>query len=227
MSLNLEPGYTGKVEIVNSNQTKIYLKEFTKPEEFHQFIKTYSQSKPGYSWLRAMAYPLRTQPAKEFLKDLFIPNLATTLKTKNIALRIFTSLFAVVLDVLTFPVRLVLTPFRAIYNSKHPEQKHPLVTFLENEGVSVDDDTVKIFCKEESVKIEEEDDHKRAYQDIANGTVTVALKRFVGGQEANDVTFTKSLTYICSLDDDKWVKENEGYRKEGKSFYSHLAETKQ
>ncbi len=48
------------------------------------------------------------------------------MKINNIAIKVIASIFAIALDIVTFPVRFFATPFRIYYNSKHPEEKHPI-----------------------------------------------------------------------------------------------------
>ncbi len=212
MSIHLTPGYTRKIEVKTSKGITIYEKTCSNAEELEQFVKTYSKSKPGWSWLTALACPLRTNNAKGFLQDLFFPTLITeTRKTSNVAFKIFVSLFAIVLDVITFPVRLIAAPFRAIYNHQNQEKMHPLTALLKSEGTSIDEDVVTIYCKKKGVKIVNSPEYdkclKRAFKDSAEGTVTVALRRFIGGLEADDYVKIKSLTYICSVNDEDWVEE--------------------
>ncbi|MEM1282294.1 MAG: hypothetical protein AAGG81_01930 [Chlamydiota bacterium] len=190
--MGIEPPYTGKIEVKTLNDKTIYEKTFSDGEELRQFVKTYSQSKPGYSFLRGMIYPLRTDNVEHFLEDFFFPNIVDTCKkTDNVALRIFVCFFAGTADVVTFPIRLVTAPFRAIYNHQNPDKKHPLVELLEGKGISVDEDVIALHCKEVTEKAQaDQENHYKDSKIIAEGVITVALKRIIGGA-GNEKNCTK------------------------------------
>ena len=72
----------------------------------------------------------RIDSRKNFAKDFFLPTVVNRAsKVNNLALRFFACLFAVVIDIASFPLRLLISPIQAIYRSRHPEI-HPLKSLL-------------------------------------------------------------------------------------------------
>ena len=217
MSVQLDQGFRAKIEIRNSEDNNIFEKAYFSPGEVEFFFKTYAKSKPGWSMIRGAICPLRTNNPKNFSKDLFLPTFVNfALKVNNVALKLFAAIFAIAFDIITFPVRLVVTPFRVIYNHLNPEKKHPLFSLIEDadkDGCNIGD-VVTIHYKVEDVSMSDpvqEDGHRvqNARKYLAEGTIQIALKRLPGGIKSQVAGETESSTYIGM--DGEWTRE--GYFK--------------
>ena len=213
MSIQLNPGFTGMIEVKNSKGISLYEKNCSSAQQVKEFVMTYSKSKPGWSLLRGAACPLRTNNAKDFAKDFFLPTFVNfSLKVNNVALKVFASIFAIGFDIITFPIRLITSGFRAIYNYYNPEKKHPLLSLIEgeNEGASIKGDILSIRYGSEDVKFEEptrEDGHifQYAQKSFERGTVRVALKRLPGVYKHQETGKSGSYTYYGI--DGEWTLE--------------------
>lgn len=117
-----------------------------------------------------MVVPLRTQNLGDFSRDFFLPTFVNlSLKIHNTALKIIASVFAVALDILTFPVRLLTSPFRAYYNHTHPEPVHPIESPDGPLGYPVNGDQVTLRWKVGAPKDGE--------GEVRRGSLRVAIKR--------------------------------------------------
>ena len=82
------------------------------------------------SWL----LPIRTNNGKNFAKDFFLPTLINqALRVEDSAARIFAILGAILIDVVTFPIRVLTAIPRIVYNGL--QKPHPLATYLRDNGV--------------------------------------------------------------------------------------------
>lgn len=112
--------------------------ELCKAEE----INTYCQSARRITVLEALLYPVRTHTRDGFCCDLLIPLTATlhaVFRVKTAAQRIFLCLLSLVclsIDAITFPVRLLTTIPRCIYNRKYTKEQHPLYKYLLASGIT-------------------------------------------------------------------------------------------
>jgi hypothetical protein len=216
MSLQLESGVTGKIEVQNSKGISIYEEPCFSIDEVVDFVKINGKSKPGWSVLQGAVCVLRTNNAKDFAVDFFLPTFVNyTLKINNVALKIFASIFAIVLDVITFPIRLVITPFRAIYNYRNPEEKHPLSSLIErgNKDVLNKENFVTICYEVVDVKINEPTDESaedlyRARKELIKGSRRVVLKTLPGGIKTQVTGRIEKSIYISQDGDGDWVQEN-------------------
>jgi hypothetical protein len=219
MTIQLNPGFSAKIEIKNLKGKNLYEKVYDSEKEVVNFLKTNAKSKPGWSLIKGVVCPLRTDHAKDFTKDFFLPTFVNfVLKINNIALKIFVSLLVIPFDLLTFPIRLVVTPFRAFYNQRHSEE-HPLLLIKEKNKISSKEDIVIIHYKITDVKMSEpkiEEGHifQNAKEIASTGTVRVALKRLPGGikQKVSGEQVNRSYWRM----DDQWkvtdsLKSNSKY----------------
>ncbi len=210
MRIELQPGFQGKIIVENSKKKSLYEQDCTSEKEVAEFLKTYSKSKPGWSVMNGVFYPLRTDKLSDFTKDLFLPTFVNhALEINNIALRIFASLFAIAFDLSTLPIRFLATPFRVFYNYRHPEETHPLSTLIEKESDQTPfrENYVTIKYETSNVKMNEpieKEGHvfQNASQETTDGTTFVALKSQVGGIKSNFTELRVNRDY--NRIDDEW-----------------------
>jgi len=181
MSISLKPVSSISVVIENeSNKERLLVKKFSSVEEYYSFIDKYGKSVSSYSLLKSTLIPLRTDNWKDFAKDIFLPTFVNhALRINNFVLRIFASIFALTLDVITFIPRVIVSPFRAIYNHKNHKNKikHPLISLIENNphsAESIKSGIVKLRVKFQDIKTFNEG--KMAHQFKVEGYMTVAIK---------------------------------------------------
>lgn len=90
--------------------------------------------------------PVRTNNLKNFAKDFFLPTLVNhAIKVQHTIGRIFAILGALILDTLTFPIRLLTCIPTVIINAR--KEKNPLKNYLVNAGVDpklLKDDHVRV-----------------------------------------------------------------------------------
>jgi hypothetical protein len=117
--------------ISNLENTTSWEKQLT-PEEFQQ-VKSYAVGL-GVVSVPATLKPVRTNNLQNFAKDFFLPTLINhALKVEHTVGKIFAILGALILDSLTFPIRLLTCIPRVISNA-HQEQ-NPLKKYLIDENV--------------------------------------------------------------------------------------------
>jgi len=132
MSVILNPGFSASISIKN-NETEIFEKKFGSKKEVEFFLQIYGKSAPQYPIWQAIFVPARTDNWRDLTKDLLLPTFINhAFKIDHFVLKIFASIGAVVLDVLTIIPRLITSPFRAFYNYK-TENTHPLISFIKTE----------------------------------------------------------------------------------------------
>jgi len=191
MSVDLIPGYQINVQVKDINDNVLYQKKCTSPEQVKKFMNKYGKSKEGWSLLRGSVIPLRTDNLKDFSKDFFLPTFVNfSSRINNVALKIFASIFAIAFDIITFPVRVLTTPFRMYYNHRHPEEKHPVMDLIEQDPQSqkaIENDVVNLCYEVENVQISNPtppDEAGHTFQDATKsavkGTMQIALKKMPG-----------------------------------------------
>jgi len=120
------------IKISNLDNNTVWEKQLTS-EEF-QTVKDYVKGKHTVAIIPAIFKPLRTNNLKNFSKDFFLPTLVNhAIKVQCTVVKIFAILTALVLDVLTFPLRLIIVIPRAISNAI--QEENPLRKYLISEGV--------------------------------------------------------------------------------------------
>lgn len=202
MNVQLTPGFQGNIKIVNSENRTLYEENYDSNQEVTDFINTNGPSKPGWSVLKSAVCPCRTDNVKGFMEDVFLPTFVNfALKIDNHALKVIGSITAIVFDLLTLPIRLVVTPFRVIYNRCNPEEKHPLRALIEENGeqLSNEEDFLTIHCK--TIEVIEEEEGEEAHPGLRRRsrtcmeiTVRVALKTLPGTGES-PMEMTKITSY--------------------------------
>jgi hypothetical protein len=211
-SIHLVDGFQANIQIKDKQGAILWQKPLAAKEEVMDFIKQNSTSKPGWSSLFGTVTPLRTQNLKDFSKDLFFPTFVnSSLKINNLALKIIASIFAVALDVVTLPLRLLTTPYRIYYNYKNPEAEHPLTKLLnENQGQKkIDEDVVRLCYEVQNVQMDPptEKNGERSQEargHTITGTMKVALKRLPGEKEFHFDEKVESAGYFRGYGEE-WV----------------------
>jgi len=105
-------------------------KDFTEAEEKdYRAIKGLCQSRSTVFIFPAALIPVRSDSCKNFCKDFFLPTLINqAIKVKSMAGRVFAAFFALLFDLITFPIRLLTCIPTALCNKK--KATHPLHKFL-------------------------------------------------------------------------------------------------
>lgn len=213
-SIVLVPGFQAHIQIQDANPCILYQKDCPSGSELQAFIKKHGESKEGWSLLRGLVFPLRTNK-EDIAKDFFLPTFVNfSLKINNVALRVFASIFAITIDAISFPLRFLLTPLRIYYNYRHPEEIHPIINLLKdhpklkqvlaNNSVQLSYN-VKIVQVEDSTEVDEEGNvFQKAVEQTIRGTKLVALQRLPGGIE-NKVSETERMTFYLGMNGDWFV----------------------
>lgn len=198
MSVVLNPGFSGYVSIQDQTKAEIFRKDLSSAQEAKDFIDTYGISKPGYSLLKASFIPTRTDNIRDFAKDLFFPTFVNrALQVHSIILRIFASLAAIALDVVTFMPRLFLSPLKAICDYKN-NTEHPLATLIKNHPASaqaIKNGILKINVHFQDVKINSDRVlFRRAKEYVLDGSVPVAIKHLPQVEESLKSNYASTRT---------------------------------
>lgn len=209
MSIQLNPGYT--VEVKNHGST-VYKQTYSTAKDFDQFMKTYTQSQPGWPLIRSVLIPIRFGNIREINENICFPTYVHfAMKINNVFLRIFASVAAMVLDIATFPIRLVTAPLRFAYLKSNPEEKHPLASLIEKNKCQGPLDTVTVHYTISKVEMGQQnfvEGHtvQNAKEHIIRGTKFVALKTLAGGIKSDRKEDEENRTYVSW--DGKWTLEN-------------------
>lgn len=120
------------IKVSSLGNNAVWEKQLTRDE--YQKVKDYAKGKDTVSIVPATFKPVRTNNWKNFSKDFFLPTTINhAVKVQHTVRKIFAILASLILDVLTFPVRLLTVIPRVISNAKQSE--NPLQTYLIAEGV--------------------------------------------------------------------------------------------
>lgn len=120
------------IKISNLDNNTAWEKQLTSAE-FPQ-VKGCVQGKSTVAIIPATFKPVRTDNLKNFSKDFFLPTTFNhAIKVQHTVGKVFAILASLVLDVLTFPIRLLTCIPRVISNSRRTE--NPLHNYLIAEGV--------------------------------------------------------------------------------------------
>lgn len=141
---------TFSLKVKNNHQDANYILE----KDFNGLndIKTIKSLVKNNFWhISAQFIPVRTNNLKNFAQDFFIPGLlqlASQIHSASFVDKLFLGFFGGVLDVGTFPFRVLTIIPRAIYNMLYPKEKDLFYQYLLSQGVS------KQTLKQDSVYIE-------------------------------------------------------------------------
>jgi len=120
------------IRVSNVDNNTVWEKGLTN-EEF-QTVKGYVKGKSTIAIIPAILKPVRTNNLENFSKDFFLPTVVNhAIKVQCTVGRVFAILAALILDVFTFPIRLITAIPRAISNAK--EKENPLRKYLISESV--------------------------------------------------------------------------------------------
>lgn len=98
-------------------------------DEFTRVKEYIGRSRSTINVLCATLKPIRTNNCKNFAKDFFLPTVVNhAIKIDNLSVKIFALPVAFLLDVVTFPIRLVTCVPRAISNTR--QEEYIFKTFL-------------------------------------------------------------------------------------------------
>jgi len=173
MSIQLEPGFSGTIKVVNPEGKTFYQKGLYNKEEVTDFLIRYEDSKVPWGHFKRAVCPLYRGSIKNLLLDVTFPTLVNSaLKVESVFIRILDSLLAICFDLATLPIRIIATPLSLIFLKK--DTPHPLVKKLEAEGFQIDEDWVTINYSTENTEIDCRKNH--ATKEETNGMVRIALK---------------------------------------------------
>jgi hypothetical protein len=128
----LTAGFSGYISIQDQNAVELFHREINSPQEGQGFLNDYGQSVDGWSTCEFSFIPIRTDNWCDFAKDLFLPTFINgALRIDHLICRIFVSIFAIAIDLVTLASRLVTAPFRAIYNCAN-KSEHPIIPLIAN-----------------------------------------------------------------------------------------------
>lgn len=209
MNIQLTPGFTANIEIKDLNGASLHQENFNSDQDLKDFIVKYGKSKPGWSLLEGLVKPLRMDSWQHFAEDFFFPTFVHyALKVNHIALKVISSICAIALDVITLPIRFIMTPFCAFSYYNHPEPKHRIESDL---GIAEHDLVVNLcYHKEETVvkapfQDEQGNNLQNAKKSTYEGVKTIALKNLVGGikeysKEDEKITFYTRINGNWGID---------------------------
>lgn len=198
MNIQLTPSVAANVRIEDLNgKIVLYQDVFGSKQDLSNFIVKYKNSKPGWSVLEGIVMPLRMDSWQHFAEDFYVPTFFHyASKTNYVALKVL----AIVLDIMTLPIRFVAIPFRALYNYKYPEEKHPIESDL---GITGHDAVNLVYEKEViSVKTPFQDGQGNTFQDATKSTTTgiktIVLKNLPGGIKGASKEDEAVTSYLCT-----------------------------
>ena len=196
-------------------------------------------SRPGIGFWEGLVCA-RIDSRKNFAKDFFLPTVVNRAsKVNNLALRFFACLFAVVIDIASFPLRLLISPIQAIYQSRHPGVRLPLPLeeglrsnledwmFTEREkaaiGVALEDGFVTVEYALHTCEVKENPNGDSGIYVKERSTLTVAqiaFKRLPGYNTSESTEFEYKVSH--SLANNTWSLVSDTYpdkdSKEGNRF---------
>lgn len=121
------------LKVTNTTNNTIWEKKLS-VSEYQTILTSLDGGAEGRSLKFGLVRPIRTNNLKNFAKDLFSPTLFNyALKIESIVKRIFCSLGALVLDTMTFPVRLIMCIPRMIDNAR--QEENPIKKYLSTQKV--------------------------------------------------------------------------------------------
>lgn len=110
------------IKVSNLDNNTYWEKQLTADE--YQQVKEYLKGKPVISMIPAIFQPVRTNNFKNFSKDFFLPTTINhAIKVKSIVVKIFAILASLILDLLSFPIRILTVIPRVIVNAKQDKIK--------------------------------------------------------------------------------------------------------
>lgn len=131
-SFNINHFVLGNLEVRNLESKAIWQTLISKDEQGKVLQLLNSAETVGL--LGATLRPVRTNTLKNFGKDFFLPTTVNqALRVKSLVKRVFAILGSLVLDTLTFPLRIITCIPAFLMHSK--PQKHPFYQYLQEQNV--------------------------------------------------------------------------------------------
>lgn len=154
---------TYSIKIQTPDGKASWNKDFTEAEEKdYRALKGLCQSRKTVLIFPAALIPVRSDNCKNFCKDFFLPTLINqALQVKSMAGRVFAAFFAILFDLITFPIRLLTCIPTVICNKKR--NTHPLHKYLSTQK-NVDPKLLQ--CEYVKVKSKFETVSKSAFTEI-------------------------------------------------------------
>ncbi|GAB4234376.1 MAG: hypothetical protein Tsb0021_13670 [Chlamydiales bacterium] len=132
------------IQLKDSANNIIWEKNLSNQE--FQDVKGYCNGREAVDLFSATLKPVRTHNLKVFASDFFFPTTVNhAIKVKSIVIKVFAILASLMLDFITFPVRLLTCIPRAISNSRQSE--HSLLHYLNHQNLNngtIEADYVKV-----------------------------------------------------------------------------------
>jgi hypothetical protein len=112
----------------------LFRKNYETREEFQTFSNCCADRK-CIGTFEATLITVRTDTSKNFQSDFFLPTfMHLASKTQSVAEKIF----YLIADICTFAIRAITLIPRLIQNMQHQKQNHPLYTYLQQNGVNLE-----------------------------------------------------------------------------------------
>jgi hypothetical protein len=104
------------------NQPVVFEKQYKEGDEWDIVNSALQQNIPRAGFFKAAVIPIRTDSISNFCKDFFLPNVVNQ--------SIVFIIHSLVIDILTFPIRVLTAIPRYYFNLKHTREIHPLHEYL-------------------------------------------------------------------------------------------------
>lgn len=120
------------IEVTSLSNNLSWQKQVTNEEL--ELVRSYCDGRETVDLMSATFQTVRTNNLNNFAKDFFLPTLVNrALKVQNVVVKIFAIIGAFILDVVTFPIRLLRCLPRVVENSS--QEEHPLRQYLRANNV--------------------------------------------------------------------------------------------
>jgi len=121
------------IRVANPPNTLFWEKQLSNEEV--EKVRKHCQNSAPIGILSATLKPVRTDTLENFSKDFFFPTFVNhAIKVQHAVGKIFAILGALILDLVTFPIRLLTCIPRVMTNSK--KEEHPLYRYLQDQAVN-------------------------------------------------------------------------------------------
>lgn len=195
----LIPGFSGYISIQDQNEVELFHREINSSQEGQEFLREYGQSVPGWSACAFSLIPVRTDAWGDFAKDLFLPAFINgALRVDCLFCQVIVSILAIAVDIVTFPVRLITAPLRAVYNCMN-RSEHPIASLIAHQDAAqeaLENGQLEVVITGKQVTIHpDEGELSRAIQVSKKVHVLVVTKELPAIQQNAGIE-TKITTYI-------------------------------
>lgn len=126
-------GVTRTVTLTDEVGREVFRRTFLQNSEFKDFIRDYIVSFPGYSPVRSLLVPPRTQTWNELAQDVLFPTIVNhAFKQPGLVKMVAGLVTGLAIDLFTMIPRVAATPFRIYANQNAPVAHHPLFELLKD-----------------------------------------------------------------------------------------------